>query len=281
MIINPYVISILFFLMFKHQIYFLILYLMFAIIIPILCIPFALNKNVFNRYFEDVFPKYIEQSNFSKYISKLFFSCLGVKTRFLKLDTNHLKLNNKFIDKGFILANHRSNTDFFFDPLISESSFIGRHLATLSVLFYGLLVIIENKYISIDRNKSRNIIFNIIINHLNTNVNSNNKYTNRILFWPEGTRRKHNSINNIEESKSLLKPGLLKSIYDYKKYPVQILITKNKEKVSDEKKLYANYGIELISTISPSIHPKDYETFDDFYNKISEIWFYQFNFTMS
>jgi len=264
---------ILFFLMFKHQIFFLILYVMFAIIIPIICIPFALSQNVFNRYFEDVFPKYIEQSNFSKYISKLLFIFLGVKNRFLKLDTNNLNLNNKFITKGFILSNHRSTTDFFFDPLISESSFIGRHLATLSVLFYGLLVIIENKYISIDRNKSRNIIFNMIIDHFNFNK--------RMLFWPEGTRRTHNSINDIEESKSLLKPGLLKSIYEYKEYPVQIFITKNKEKVLNEKMLYANYGLELISTLSPSIHPKDYETFDDFYNKISETWFYQFNFTMS
>jgi hypothetical protein len=250
---------------------------MFSNIIPIIFIPFALSQKIFNREFEDIFPKYIETTDFSKYICKLLFICLGVKNKFLKLDTNNLNLNNKFIDKGFILANHRSTTDLWFDTLISESSSIGRHLATLSVLFYGLLVIIENKYISINRNKSREIIFKIIINHMK---NINYKYNNRMLFWPEGTRRKHNFIKDIAESKSLLKPGLLKSIYEYKEYPVQIFITKNKEKVLDEKKLYANYGVELISTLSTAINPKDYEKFDDFYNKISEIWFYQFNFTM-
>ena len=50
------------------------------------------------------------------------------------LDSNIIYLNdNKIIDSGFILANHRCSFDFIFDPHISKSSIIGRYKADAKI----------------------------------------------------------------------------------------------------------------------------------------------------
>ena len=54
-------------------------------------------------------------------------------------------------------------------------------------------------------------------------------------------------------------------------------MTKNKELAINEKKLEINFGITLYSTYSKPIYPKDYKSFDEFYNKIAEEWFLIFN----
>jgi len=94
-----------------------------------------------------------------------------------------------------------------------------------------ILGIIDNRFIIIDKNKSRHIIFKQILNY----IKSNSKYSKKVLFYPEGTRKSHLSLT-LDETKNIIKPGLLKSIYVHQKYPNQIMISKNKEKIFDEKK---------------------------------------------
>ena len=68
------------------------------------------------------------------------------------------------------------------------------------------------------------------------------------MLYPEGTRCKHISLKTIDDVKETIKPGLLKSIYENKSYPIQIIISTNKENCFNEKTLSINFG-ETIKTI--------------------------------
>ncbi len=109
----------------------------------------------------------------------------------------------------------------------------------------------------------------------------NHYYSQRILFFPEGTRKSHVKIDSVEETYKLLKPGLLKSIYEFKKLPVQLQISKNKEIVFNERKFKALYGVTVYTSFSDPIYPEDYHTFDDFYKQVCTVWMEQFNATMN
>ena len=73
--------------------------------------------------------------------------------------------------------------------------------------------------------------------------------------------------------------GLLKSIYESKKYPVQLCITSNKEDVFNEKKLCVNYNTKIKTCFSDPIHPKDFDSFELFVDKICVEWFESWKIT--
>jgi 1-acyl-sn-glycerol-3-phosphate acyltransferase len=174
--------------------------------------------------------------------------------------------NKDFIEKGFILPNHRSWFDFAFDEKIAGGSFISRNIVQYVMLFGGLLQVLENKVIRFSRGSTdRHTLYQKCLNHLS-------KYNNRIIVYPEGTRMKHTVLNGIEDVKSKIKAGFLKSIYEDNKYPVQIFISTNKEKVFNESKMHISFGEEVKSIIGDPIHPSDYKTFEEFYNKITNDW---------
>jgi 1-acyl-sn-glycerol-3-phosphate acyltransferase len=172
------------------------IYLINCILLPCLILPFSLILKIFNYQ--------TQFWNLTTYIG--FFKLLNIK----------YKVDGKFIKKGFILSNHRTFCDFVYDPYISGASVVGRSLAFISVLFASIIGIIDNRFIIVDRNKPRHIIFEQIINF----IHSGGRYSNRILFYPEGTRKSHKTLT-LEETKNIIKPGLLKSIYEYKMLPVK------------------------------------------------------------
>jgi 1-acyl-sn-glycerol-3-phosphate acyltransferase len=223
-----------------------------AWILPLSILPFAITHRLFSK-----------QTNYWKLIIDGVIRSLDIKTMYI-------------IDKTFILANHRTICDFFMDPILSESTVVSRHVATMYVLPMSILAFFDGRMISINRKKSRSEIFRIIANH----INQNRQYSKRILFFPEGTRRSHLRLDSVEETKNMLKPGLLKSIYEYKQMPVQIQITKNKELVVNEREFIMRSGITLYTSNSRPIYPEDFPTFDDFYYEICKVWFEQFNLTM-
>lgn len=191
---------------------------------------------------------------------------------FFVFNIKHRFLNDKvFIQQGFILANHRSFTDFAIDPYASYSAIVGRHLAFISMLFYALLGFIENLFIIIDRSWSREKIFKMVLDYLEKST-----VTKRILFWPEGTRRDYTSLT-LEETRKFIKPGLLKSIYLHRKFPVQLMLSNNKENVFNEKKLRCNIGITVNTILSDPIYPEDYTSFETFLEKIHTEWHRIFN----
>ena len=184
------------------------------------------------------------------------------------LGIQHQITGEKLIDEGFILPNHRCFLDLFIDGYVGESIGVGRWLVILGSPFAALLSYIDNRIIFINRGKdSRNNIYAKCVFRMNKHK------TKRIVFYPEGTRNNYTSLNSREELKSYIKFGLLKSIYEDKKYPVQLLISNNKEHAFNEKKLTANYGVKIHTKISYAIHPKDYATDVEFFDEIVNVWF--------
>jgi len=171
---------------------------------------------------------------------------------------------NDIVSNGVVITNHRSYADFFIDPYIFQCPAIGRFLAALSVLFGGLLAIICNRLLVINRNDSRENIYNKL------------RKKKLFYFYPEGTRCKHLTLP--QDYKDIaLKPGLLKSIYEDKDKPnqqIQVIISKNKENVMDEKRFKLGFGKNIIYCVGTPIKTKDYETFEEFFDAIKKEWKY-------
>jgi 1-acyl-sn-glycerol-3-phosphate acyltransferase len=187
------------------------------------------------------------------------YNILGIK---------HKITGDPLIEQGFILCNHRCFLDFMIDSYVSDATCIGRALTILAVPFIQLLAYVDNRTIIINRNKdNRHDVYSKCVSHIN---NYQNK---RILFYPEGTRNKYTILNSSEELKPYIKFGLLKSIYEDKRYPVQLVISNNKENAFNEKRLLANYGVPINTVISSAIHPKDFDTDVEFFDKVLNVWF--------
>jgi 1-acyl-sn-glycerol-3-phosphate acyltransferase len=184
------------------------------------------------------------------------------------LGVQHQITGEKLFDEGFILSNHRSFMDIFIDAYVGKSVMMGRYLIIIAFPFICLLSYIDNRIIFINRGKhGRNDVYQRCISHINQ------YQSKRILFYPEGTRNNYTTLSSREELKSYIKFGLLKSIYEDKRYPVQLLISNNKEHAFNEKKLFAKYGVKINTKISKAIHPKDYATEVEFFDEIVNVWF--------
>jgi 1-acyl-sn-glycerol-3-phosphate acyltransferase len=184
------------------------------------------------------------------------------------LGIQHQITGEKLIDEGFVLGNHRGFIDCTIDMFVSNTVMISRGLTILVAPFMQLLAYADNRTIVINRGKdNRHNVYSRCVSHIN-----HYEYK-RIIFYPEGTRNTYTSLSSREELKSYIKFGLLKSIYEDKRYPVQLLISNNKELAFNEKKLTANYGVNIHTKISPAIHPKDFTTETEFFDEIVRVWF--------
>jgi hypothetical protein len=103
---------------------------------------------------------------------------------------------NDIVLNGVIITNHRSYADFFIDPYIFQCPAIGRFLAVFSILLSGVLGVICNRLLVINRNNSRENIYNKL------------RKKKLFYFYPEETRCKHLTLP--QDYKDIaLKPGLL------------------------------------------------------------------------
>jgi hypothetical protein len=195
-----------------------------------------------------------------QYIQYLSEGALQVK--------HHLTSDSPLIEQGYILANHRSWADFFLDPLLANSSVVGRIEAFCAVWFGACLYYADSRTISFRRGVDyRQAIFTKMKRHMNRS-----KFK-RILLFPEGTRMKYTHLASVDEVKTYLKYGMLKCIYDDKQFPVQLQISSNKELVVDEKRLCINSGVPVCTHRSKSIHPNDFATEQEFYDEIANVWY--------
>jgi 1-acyl-sn-glycerol-3-phosphate acyltransferase len=168
------------------------------------------------------------------------------------------------ISNGIIITNHRSYADFFIDPYMFQAPALGRMLAVFSILFSGVLGVICNRLLVINRNDSRENIYNKL------------KKKKIFYFYPEGTRCKHLTLPQDYKDVAL-KPGLLKSIYEDNDKPnqqIQVVISKNKENVMDEKSFKLGFRKNIIYCVGKPIKTKDYETFEEFFDAIKKEWKY-------
>ena len=195
----------------------------------------------------------ILKKDYTQYINKLvLFKFLDIKVNFVKKEK---KIN------GFILSNHRSWLDFSYDNYFMNSTPLGRNLAFWAMAFWGLLHYKENRIIAFRRKgANRKKIYQLCKKHLTSKSN----FSERVLFYPEGTRMKYTILKSANELKEKIKVGLLKEIYEQKEYPVQLFISSNKELALNEKELNFTRGVNINSAMSKGIHPKNFDTFDKF-----------------
>jgi hypothetical protein len=195
--------------------------------------------------------------------------CHNLYCHLLKTKIDVVK-DAELIDKGFILANHRTLFDGIFDPYMARGTALGRGLAQAASLGHYLLRLFDHRTLTMQRGKdTRQSIFGRFVKHMNS---YDSEYTKRIVFYPEGTRQKYKTLRSVDEVKSYLKYGLLKEIYLNKEYPVQLMISSNKELVISEYTMSANFGVNVNVRFSKPIHPRKFATEQDFYDEIAKVW---------
>jgi 1-acyl-sn-glycerol-3-phosphate acyltransferase len=158
-------------------------------------------------------------------------------TELIHLITNTQILNIQevsppLIRKGVIVTNHRSFADFYLDPHLFSCPCITRRMAGLVSEFFFVISLFYNRVIVIDRNQKRDTLFSYI----------QSLKKELFMFYLEGTRCSHIMLpENYKEV--VLKYGLLKSMWEHEENTcLQIVISKNKEKVLNEKKMIVGFG---------------------------------------
>jgi hypothetical protein len=198
--------------------------------------------------------------DFQRFMTYCMCNVLQVKQR--------ISSDAQLIEQGYILANHRSWTDFVFDTMISRGTIIGRREAFWAMGFSACLGYLDKRIISFTRGaETRQELFSRIRQHMDIT-----KYK-RILFFPEGTRLKYTQLRSADDVKTYLKYGMLKCIYEDKQFPVQLQISNNKELVLDEKRMHIQYGMPINTHRSKPIYPNDYATEQLFYDEIAAVWY--------
>jgi len=167
-----------------------------------------------------------------------------------------------------ILANHRSFCDFVIDNHLTCATAVGRLSVSYVMLVAGALQVWENRIVRFHRGKTRKEeLYERIDAYLQRNPRQN------ILLYPEGTRRRHTSLASVEDAMSTLKPGLLWMIYQKCQYPVQVLVSSNKERALDERAWTVRLGVPIRTYVGAVLHPSDFASFELFMDAIASQWY--------
>lgn len=164
-------------------------------------------------------------------------------------------------------SNHRSWGDFFIDNIVTE--YCTKFISRIEVAYILPLYVYLNGYLLLDvmiffkRGKTSISEFEKLIKHNQLN----NKSGNDILVYPEGTRR--SGLDYACE----LKKGLI--YYAYKENcPIQFIISKNKEKILNEKRFTAEKNVNIFVHYSRVYYPDftKYRSMQEYYDFINAEW---------
>jgi 1-acyl-sn-glycerol-3-phosphate acyltransferase len=164
-------------------------------------------------------------------------------------------------------SNHRSWADFFIDNAVTE--YCTKFVSRIEVSYILPLYVYISGYLLLDlifffkRGKISISDFEKLIKHNQLN----NKSGNDILVYPEGTRR-----SGLDYACDL-KKGLI--YYAYKEnYPIQFIISKNKEKFLNEKIFTAEKNVNVFVHYSHVYYPDftKYRSMQEFYDFINTEW---------
>ncbi len=214
--------------------------------------------------------------------------------------------DGELIKNGFILCNHRSLFDLPYDSYMMEASSVGRINSILLSNLAGILFFLYERAITIIRGRTNRNQFMLNALKQNLKEGEGNKrllwskhtttrrgrtkkkqlrqkalkqmdkpgnFNKRVLFYPEGTRMNYKYLHSKEHILLYLKPGFLKSIYDYETLPVQLYISANKDYPMNLKKMSTKYGVPIISHLSSPIYPSNFNTFDEFFTEVGRVWY--------
>lgn len=85
-----------------------------------------------------------------------------------------------------------------------------------------------------------------------------------VIVYPEGHR--------YTGKRSLpIKTGVLEVAYNLK-VPTQLVLSLNKENILCEKTLSFNFDVPIYTSISEVLHPEEYKTKEEWFDKIREVW---------
>lgn len=164
-------------------------------------------------------------------------------------------------------SNHRSWADFFIDNIVTE--YCTKFISRIEVVYILPLCVYINGYLLLDimiffrRGKTSISEFEKLIKHNQLN----NKSGNDILIYPEGTRR-----SGLDYACDL-KKGLI--YYAYKENcPIQFIISKNKEKILNEKRFTAEKNVNVFVHYSRVYYPDftKYRSMQEYYDFINAEW---------
>lgn len=165
----------------------------------------------------------------------------------------------KLEDGCLYLCNHRSWADFFIDQtLCGGAAYLSRKMVMLGTPMSSFWAWLSNSTWFFTRKKGldREKFFEWIESKWQTRPEFG------LIAYPEGTR-------NHDNQALPLKSGVLQYAYNYKR-KVQVLITTNKEKVVNEKKLSIHYGVACVVEASEVIHPTEFDSFELFKKAIKK-----------
>lgn len=179
---------------------------------------------------------------------------MGVKFR-------HTKTSSELVDtkqqRVIFLCNHVSWADFFIDQaLTGGGSYLSRMMVWVGTpvsSFYAWLsqsTWFFNRKPGVDREW--------LANWMNTEWDK--RPDAGMVAYPEGTRN--------QTGKPLkLKTGVLEFAYRYK-YPIQCVITTNKDQVINEKKLRAGFNKTVVTSVSCVVDPAEFEDQSSFVEEV-------------
>ena len=213
-------------------------YLLYGLILPFYIIIFSLFMSETNVY--------------KSYTSFIINNVFQVRFKILN--------PREKIENGIFISNHNSGFDNMYDSFITDATLLARS----NVKYYhGLYYVIQKMYNMIylfdNQNTDRHQIYNEIDNHIE-------KTGKNIIYYPEGTRIRK-QYNNIDELKGKIKYGLLKSIYENKKYKVQLFLSINKNAP------FNGVKEKIISKYSKPFDSNDYDSFKTYSDDILSNWF--------
>jgi 1-acyl-sn-glycerol-3-phosphate acyltransferase len=174
-------------------------------------------------------------------------------------------------DRAILLASHRSWFDFALDNHLTHAVVVSRNIVQYVMLLAGALQVYERRVVRFHRRRCRKdqlyaLVILVVEGHLRQSPRP-------ILLYPEWTRSRHTHLSNTTDARSTLKLGLLSMIYDRGEYPVQVVISSNKERVVDELSLTIRLGVPVRTYVGTLLHPKAFDTFDGFIDAIAAEWY--------
>lgn len=160
-------------------------------------------------------------------------------------------------------CNHREWADFFVDLYVTEgrSGFLSRLMVLIVFPVFGIYGVLSKTAVFFRRNsKGRDFSkFNQMITQ-----QIQRGPCSGIVVYPEGTR-------NIKPEALPLKRGMVRYAYT-EKFPIQVVITTNKEHILSQKMKKASFGTRCLVGYSDIVDPSEYSNFEAFFEKVKSTW---------
>ena len=165
-------------------------------------------------------------------------------------------------DPIMYIANHRSWADFFIDVCVTEgrAALLSRWAVfpVFPVFLMSGLILKGVVFFKRNRIQDKDVFNNFLDSCIHSSPISG------LMIYPEGHR-------STLPTSLPLRRGMLKYAHS-RRMPIQIAITKNKERVLSEKNLSAGFGVHLIVGYSELITVDGDEDFELFFGKVQASW---------